>query len=230
MMKKIIAMFIFLPVVIAVSAQTSYMTTDSEMIFSFSEVTKSGLTVDTDLRWTIFYHTGTYINHDITGGFGVFYGLALRNIGFITNDEQIDANFYNVIKRRSYSLGIPVGLKLGSLDENSFLFGGAEYEMLFHYKEKRFVDGTRMFRNSDWFSPRTNRFIPSLFIGVNLKSQTAITFKYYLRDFMNRSFQEPGTGTRPYSQMGSRLFYISLSKKFRYERLKDLATVHVLSI
>jgi hypothetical protein len=229
-MKKIIVLLSFLPVVFCVSAQTSYRTTDSEMIFSFSEVAKSGLTVDTDLRWTVFYHTGTYNNHDLTGNLGIFYGLALRNIGFITNDELIDANFYNVVKRRSYSLGIPVGIKLGNLDDNAFLFGGAEYELLFHYKEKRFIDGTRIYKNRDWFSSRTNRFIPSLFIGVNLKSQMAVTFKYYMGDFMNRSFQESGTGTRPYSQMDSRLFYISLSKKFRYQRLSDLAKVHVLSI
>jgi hypothetical protein len=200
------------------------------MIFSMSDVSKSDIMQDSELRWTIFYHTAAYNNHDVSDNLGFFYGLALRNVGFITQDEIIGPASYSTVKRRSYSLGLPLGVKIGNLGSNMFIFGGGEYEWLFHYKEKRFEDGKKVSRESDWFSGKTNRFVPSLFVGLNFKSQVAVTFKYYLDDMMNRSYREPLTGNRPYSNMTSNIFYISISKKFKYNRLKELVNFQGVSI
>jgi hypothetical protein len=214
----------------AVDAQRSYITTDGEMIFSLADVTRGGVPLDSDLRWTVWYHSGTYHNHDITRGLGLFYGMAIRNVGFITHDEVLGGTNYSTIKRRSYSLGLPVGIKLGDLKRNMFLFGGAEYEWLFHYKEKRFLDGERIYRGRDWFSHQTNRFIPSLYAGINFPSQTAITFKFYLEDFMNSSYREPVSGIMPYTGMKTQVFYISLSKRFKYKRVRDIFTPTPLTV
>ncbi|MBE0673495.1 MAG: hypothetical protein IH591_02425 [Bacteroidales bacterium] len=230
-MKKGIVIIISLIIsVYAVQAQKSYRTTDSEMIFSMSDVKRNGVDLDSEVRWTMFYHTAGYNNHDITGTFGLFYGLALRNVGFITQDEVIGLTQFSTVKRRSYSLGLPVGIKIGDLDSDMFIFGGAEYEWMFHYKEKRFEEGEKVSRETDWFSKKTNRFVPSLYFGLNFKTQLSVTFKYYLNDMMNRSFRDPATGLRPYSDMDSRIFYISVSKKFRYNRLKEIVKVQGLSI
>jgi hypothetical protein len=211
-------------------AQRSYVTGDSEMIFSMSQVGKAGNDLDTELRWTVYYHSGTYQNHDINDQFGLFYGLAIRNIGFITQREVVGLNLFSTVKRRSYTLGLPVGIKLGNLDNNMFIFCGGEYEWLFHYKEKWFEGKDKVYRETDWFSRKTNTFIPSLFAGINFKTGFTLTFKYYLEDFMNRSYRDPVTGLRPYSDMESKVFYISLSKKFRYDRIKETIRSHVQSI
>jgi hypothetical protein len=93
-----------------------------------------------------------------------------------------------------------------------------------HYKEKRFVDGVKVYKEKDMFSRQTNRFIPSVYAGINFRSDLAVTFKLYLDDLMNRSYTEPVSGIRPYQNMESQLFYISLSKKFKYSRIKEIAS------
>jgi len=211
-------------------AQRTYVTTDSEMIFSMSQVSRPGLDIDTELRWTVYYHTGAYKNYDITDQFGLYYGLAIRNVGFITQNEVIGLNMLSTVKRRSYTLGVPLAVKIGDLGRNVFLFGGGEYEWLFHYKEKWFDGRERVYRETDWFSRKTNSLIPSLFAGINLRSGMTVTFKYYLDDFMNRSYRDPLTGLRPYSDMDSKVFYISLTKRFRYDRIRETIRSQVLSI
>lgn len=231
MMKKTLLLnllFIIAPLV--VFTQRSYITTDSEMIFSTAQVSLGGNELDTELRWTVYYHSGTYNNHDISDNFGLFYGLAIRNVGFITQKEVIGLNLFTTVKRRSYTLGFPVGIKLGNLTDNMFIFGGGEYEWLFHYKEKWFEGRDKVYRETDWFSRKTNTFIPSIFAGINFRTGITVTFKYYLEDFMNRSYRDPLSGLRPYSGMESKIFYVSLSKKFRYDRIKDTFRGQVLSI
>lgn len=230
MKKKLFFYVVLILIPLTAQAQSSYVTYDSEMIFSMSQVSRAGNYLDTELRWTVYYHSGGYHNHDLTENFGLFYGLAIRNVGFITQNEIIGANLFTTVKRRSYTLGFPVGVKLGDLNKNMFIFGGGEYEWLFHYKEKWFEGREKVFRETDWFSRKTNTFVPSIFAGVNFSSGVTVTFKYYLEDFMNRSYREPVTGLRPYSDMESKVFYISLSKKFRYERAKETVRSQVLSI
>ena len=206
---------------LAASSQKPYTTTDSEMIFGISDITKNGVELDSDLRFTLFYHTATYLNHDLSNNFGLFYGIALRNVGFITGDETIGIETYSTVKRRSYSLGVPLGFKVGSISDNTFLFMGAEYEWLFHYKEKRFVNDEKVYKEGDWFSRQTNTFVPSLFAGVTFPKGYSITFKYYLDNFMNTNYRD-AQGTRPYSGMNSQLFYISLSKVFKHQKIESI--------
>ncbi len=220
-MKKLILVALFVPITYFASAQKTYTTTDSEIIFGVSDITLNGYELDTDLRFTLFYHSATYLNHDISDNLGVFYGLALRNVGFITRDETIGSDLFTTVKRRSYSLGIPVGVKIGSISKSTFLFAGAEYEWMFHYKEKRFINDEKVDKYTDWFSKRTNTFIPSMFVGVTFPKGYSVTFKYYLDDFMNRNFRD-GSGNRPYAGMNSQLFYFSLSKMFRYDKFESM--------
>lgn len=214
----------------ALFSQRSYRTSDSEMIFSLAEADRAGNPLDTELRWTVFYHSATYNNHDLTSSLGIFYGFAIRNIGLITRDETVGTELFSTVKRRSYTAGLPIGIKIGDLAEGMFIFGGFEYEWLFHYKEKRFIGNEKVDKNTDWFSKQTNTFLPSVFGGVNLKGDVAVTFKYYLKDFLNKSYREPVSGLTPYSDLNTRIFYISVSKKFRYDRLKEVVKVQGLSI
>lgn len=220
MKRSILISLMIMTVLSAVSAQRTYWTTGSEMIFSFSDVSVDGVDRDTRLRFSMFYHTSSYINHDFTNELGAFYGLSLRNVGFITGNETIGSDNYDRVKRRSYSLGLPIGLKVGNIKSNIFFFAGGEYEMMFHYKEKRF-QGKDKLKQTDWFSPKTNRFIPSVFLGISFPGGRTVTFKYYLEDFMNRSYLDPATGLRPYQNMDSRIFYVSFSRKLRYKEIVE---------
>jgi hypothetical protein len=207
-----------------------YTTYSGEMIFQGSEVDRSGNHVPTNMRWTVFFHLGSYINFDFTDYIGMYSGLAIRNVGFISN-ENIDFDgtekFTKTI-RRSYNLGIPLALKLGTFDKHFFIFGGAEYELLFHYKEKWWPDGNGNRNNTkvkytEWFSDRTPTFIPSAFAGIQFPGGLNIKFKYYLQNFMNKDFRD-SDGNYPYSDLNVNLFYVSVSWNFSYNSVTRMWT------
>ena len=68
-------------------------------------------------------------------------------------------------------------------------FGGAEYEFAFHYKYKWWDNGEKH-KVSEWFSNRTNRFLPSVFAGVQFPKGFNIKLKYYLTNLLNPNFQK----------------------------------------
>lgn len=209
---------------IAFSQVNIYRSSGAEMIFSGADVAFNNTDVNANMRFTSFFHAEQMLNVDLGKYVGLFTGLGLRNIGFITDDLYQNSGFLNIadthpdwnketkIKRRSYSLGIPLALKVGSMKEQLFFFAGGEYEWTFHYKQKLFIDGEK-YKFSEWTSDRVNVFLPSVFAGVQLPKGMRIKVKYYMDDFLNPGF----TGVDfdeavDYSRFGSTgIFYVSLS-------------------
>ena len=112
-----------------------YSTSGGEMIFSFADVENSGGSISANPRFTGFFHIGEFWHFEFTNNFGLMAGFALRNIGMITKDDGIltqehvglfDENYDVKIKRRSYSFGVPLALKLGNFNRRAFVFAGAE--------------------------------------------------------------------------------------------------------
>lgn len=119
------------------------------------------------------------------------------------------------MKRRNYYIGVPLALKIGNLKNDTYLFGGVEGEFAFNYKEKVFVNENKLddLKFSTWFSDRTNAFMPSAFVGLNLKSGLNLKFKYYLRDFYNKDYT--AQGVKIYDNTKSQMFYFSLAMNIR---------------
>ncbi len=188
-----------------------------EIIFSFADVEYLGQNVPTNMRFTLFLHLGENLHYDFTDNFGMYSGWALRNIGIITEDNDIK------IKRRTYSLGIPLALKFGSFPDHFYFYGGGSYELFFHYKQKLFVDGQKI-KYSEWFSDRTPRFVPALFAGVQFPGGINLKFKYYLSDFLNSNFKGNDFGEIvDYSDFTkTTLYYVSVSFNLRNDKLKEL--------
>lgn len=190
-----------------------YITTGGEMLFQTSEVTSGGTDLQTNMRWTIFLHLGSYAHIDFTNNIGMFSGLALRNVGFITN-EGTEKKI-----RRTYNLGIPLALKVGLFDKKLYVFGGGEYEWLFHYKEKYWPnsnggrDGDKI-KSTKWFSSRVNSLIPSVFFGIALPGGFNVKYKIYLENYMNQSYAD-ANGDLIYQDLNVNVNYISLSWNMR---------------
>jgi hypothetical protein len=202
--------FCFLFVLYATS-QKVYTLSAGEIIFQSALVKQNNKDINTNLRFTAAFHFGEYVHVDLGNHFGLFSGIGLRNVGFITNENKIR------IKYRSYNLGIPLAFKLGSFKKNLYVFGGAEYEWMIHFKQKTFIDGEKI-KYAKWFSNRTPAFIPSVFAGFQFPAGIQVKFKYYLDNYLNHYFKD-GDGYNDYTGFDkTRVWYISMSFFIRNEK------------
>lgn len=183
------------------------------------------------LRFSMFVHLGQNIHLDFNDYIGLYSGLALRNVGFISNERLLDQNNllqdYKII-RRSYNLGIPLAIKLGSFDNHFFFYGGGELELQFAFKEKYWTSHNRSgskSKNTEWFGNQTNTFIPSIFAGVQFPRGVNVKFKYYLDDFLNTNYKNVNqkvSDLRRYKQ--TQLMLVAVSWQFETEKFFKKST------
>ncbi len=222
-------------------AQKVYSVTSGEMIFSLAntEFTQEfmdaypGASVSGNpLRFTGFFHLGQYWHFDFTNNIGLTTGLGVRNVGLISDetlpelfDPDANENYINYkIIRRTYTVGIPLMLKLGSFKDHIHLFGGAEYEMAFQQKEKYWTNthdrsGTKT-KSTGWFTDQFPTFLPSVVGGIQMPGGINIKFKWYLTDFLDHKSNAGNANTSGYlvsdltRYQTSQVFYFSLSWQF----------------
>lgn len=233
-MKRYILLLTLSLIFVALQAQDKniYMSTGGEIILSGADVNFNGTDVNTNMRFTLFFHVQQHINFDLSNNVGLYTGLAIRNVGLIMEDYyqnvgydvgQTDPNYNKntKVKHRSYALGFPIAIKLGSFDNNFFVYGGAEYEWMFHYKQKKFIDGEK-YKFKEWTSDRVNPWIPSWFAGVQFPGGFNLKFKYYMNDFLNKDFTGQDFGEDvDYSQFESTgIWYISLSTMIKWKTIR----------
>lgn len=217
MMKKLyslIAMSLVL-VTLAHSQNEVYFTSGGEMIFSFASIDNNGDESGNIMRWSPVINLQGMLNADLGDRFGLFTGLAVRNVGYIydnyTFQEMVGEDLQTIkVKKkfRTYNLGIPAGIKIGNLDK-LFLYGGYEIEFPFHYKEKTFRDEKKD-KFTAWFSNRVEQFQHGFIVGIQFPYGANIKFKYYLSSFHNTDYTE-STGNKPYENLNTNIFYISLN-------------------
>lgn len=190
------------------SQSQSYFSSGGEMIFSMATIDDNGSDDGNILRWSpVFNWQGIY-NHDINNNFGLFTGLAIRNVGYIYKN-YMDKEGHQVKKKfRTYNLAIPIGFKLGNL-KKTFLYAGYDFELPFHYKEKTFKDENKT-KTSVWFSDRVEQFQHGFFVGIQLPYGANVKFKYYVTSFHNQDYTE-SDGNKPYENLNTNIFYISLN-------------------
>lgn len=196
-------------------AQKLYTVSGGEIIFQSASVEKKtnvgNSNVNTNLRFTLFFHLGEYLHYDFGDHVGIFSGLGIRNVGFITDEGDTTAKF------RTYNLGMPLAIKIGSFKKNLFLFGGAEYEWMFHFKQKTFVDNTKT-KYTSWFSKHTPAFIPSVFVGLQLPAGFQFKFRYYLDNYIKEDYSYMST---PQGFNKTQVWYISISYQIRNNKIKE---------
>lgn len=212
-----------------------YRSGGGEIIFSGADVKFNNVDVNTNVRFTLFLHLQQWANFDLNNNFGFLAGGSLRNIGFIVEDlyqnvgfsgietDDPDINKNTKIKRRSYALGVPVGIKVGNFDKNFFFYAGGEYEWMFAYKQKLFIDDNKT-KYVEWFSDRVNPLVPSVFAGLQFPGGVNLKFRYYLKDFLNTDFQGSDFGRDvDYSDFqSSGIWYISVGIMLNNKQIKKL--------
>lgn len=181
-----------------------YTTTSGETIFSMANIDYKGNEASSVLRFSPVVNIQNMVNIDKSDHFGIFTGLAVRNVGFIYDVPGTNTR----MKYRTYNIGIPIGIKIGNLS-NKFLFAGYELEIPVNFKEKTFIDENKT-KNSVWFSNQVNTFNHTLMAGVQLPYGATLKFKYYLTNFFNKNYTR-SDGTKPYENSNYNIFYFSLS-------------------
>ena len=66
----------------------AYVTTGGELIFSFANVEQNGNSESSTMRFSPVFNLQVMVNQDLNKNFGVFTGLSVRNVGYITNDYK----------------------------------------------------------------------------------------------------------------------------------------------
>jgi len=206
------------------SSQEVYSVTSGELLFQLSETELGGVDVQDQMRFTLFPHFGEYWHMDFGNSFGLYTGMVMRNVGFIY-DENVPLQ---KTIRRSLNIGVPMALKFGSFKHHFYLYGGGEYELLFHYKAKRWDnhdrDGTKR-TQKEWFSDKTKRFVPSAFVGAQLPGGFNVKVKYYLDDFLNLDYfgRDLGVDNVSFANFTRhQMFYFSVSWQFRTDMIREI--------
>jgi hypothetical protein len=187
-----------------------YSTSGGEIIFSWAEASKEGLDATVITRFSPVLNIQYQLHRDFSERIGFFTGIGIRNVGFIYDDPtEVNTRY----KARSYTLGIPLALKVGNM-KGFYFFGGYELELPFNYKEKKFVNDDKVDKITTWFSDRTPSFYQSYFLGFQTPYGTQIKFKYYMTNFFNKNYAaNDGSGNTiyPYKDIEANVFYVSLS-------------------
>ena len=145
------------------------------------------------MRFTGFLNLEQAWHFDFTNNIGLYTGFGFRNIGLIIDDYRYNDMTqleYEKVKRRSYTFGVPLAMKVGNFGKNIYLFAGGEIELLFHYKEKYWLNDTK-YKSKEWFSNKTERWAPSVFAGLQLPGGVFVKYKYYFNDFLNHDYVDP---------------------------------------
>jgi len=187
-----------------------YSSTSLEMIFSFADIAVDSSNASNIMRWAPVLNIQYIYNFDMNKNLGFFVGFDMRNLGFIWKDDKGQR-----WKHRVYTVGVPLGIKLGNLKSGMFFYAGGQIEYAFNYKEKYFLNGSKEDKNVYWFTDRVNIFQASVLAGINFPYGFNIKFKYYFTDLLNtgyEAFDENGVKYKPYEAFSSsNIFYFSLS-------------------
>jgi hypothetical protein len=207
-MKKAILLIICCFGLLSAQAQgpDKYILSGGEIIFSFADI--SGNTgADNIVRFSPVFNAQAWRVYDWSS-FGLFHGLAIRNVGFIADFDDIKTR----VKFRTYNLGIPVGAKL-NLGRGFAVYAGYEFEIPFVYKQKTFENEEKTNKFTSWFSDRTPTLNHGLFAGFQFRGGMNLKFKYYVNDFFNADFEEVNDGvtSRPYENFNANVFYIAIT-------------------
>jgi len=188
----------------------AYVTSGPELIFSFANVEQYGESVSSVLRFSPTVNLQGMLNKDLGRNFGIFTGLALRNVGYITNDyKDSSTGIAHKEKFRSYNLGVPIGFKVGNLSR-TFFYGGYEVEVALAYKEKKYDGGDKIDKITGWFSDRQEIFQHGFLAGIQFPFAANLKFKYYLSEFHNQDYIN-NAGAKPFAGLKTNIMYVSLN-------------------
>lgn len=135
------------------------------------------------LRYSLFFNTGFQLNRTVSKNLQIFSGINIKNLGLIYRSDSL------VQKYRSYTIGAPIGLKIGKLNRQYLLLGGG-VDFPFHSKVKQWKKGDRgtKIKSRKWFSDDVNSMLVYGFLGYRFKGGLTLKAFYYPTNYWSESF------------------------------------------
>lgn len=189
------------------------------MIFSAARIDPKMANQSQAVRLSLWFNVGFTYNYNFCNTFGMYTGLDMKNIGYITKTTVLGTGEFTN-KRRVYALGMPLGFRLGNMKKRDYFFAGGGLDLAFHYKEKQWLGSrSNKVKFSEWFSSRSETFLPYVFAGFAYRG-TTIRFQYYPGSFMNQDYTTDmgGVTVKPYSGQKVNLMLLSIGRDIRYSR------------
>jgi hypothetical protein len=176
------------------------------------------------LRFSWFFNFGFTFNFNFSRHIGAFTGIDVKNIGYIVEDNDASTT-----KRRTYNVGIPVGVKIGNMArKKGYIFFGGGVDAPVNYKEKNFIIRAQKTKFNEWFSQRTPEVMPYVFIGTVICRGLSVKAQYYPNNFFNINYKAPN-GSQPYLNTNVHLYFLSLGAVMRYGK-RDLVKKHITDL
>ncbi|WP_222167268.1 hypothetical protein [Edaphocola aurantiacus] len=164
-------------------------------------------------RFTAFLHIGTTAHYNFNSHVGLFSGLGIKNIGFIEKFDNSDST----VKRRVYTIGLPLGLKVGNMFGTYGMIGGG-VDFPFNFREKGFVKRSNKQKFNEWFGQQTPAVMPYVFIGAHFKPGLNVKLQYYPTNFLNPDYVKTvnNVSTKPYAGYNVNLAMVTLGIDIPY--------------
>jgi hypothetical protein len=140
-------------------------TIDDQFIFSWRP-SNTGV-----VRFSYIANGGTHLYYNYTKNFGIMLGYTVRNVGHIDHNTVLDINNTQrtlVTKRRVYTAGIPLGIRLGNIQKRNYASLGGGLDIAVHAKTKAYYKDDKRatkIKASEYFSDQTNLFLPYGFVA-----------------------------------------------------------------
>jgi hypothetical protein len=157
------------------------------------------------LRFSTFFHIGCTVNYNLSQKIGVYTGADIKNIGFIEKDNGF------TYKKRVYTFGVPLGLRLGNMNKRNYIFMGGGLDLALNYKEKLWSKDIKKSKFSEWFGKETDLIMPYVFAGYTHKG-ISLKVQYYPNNFLNQDYtrMEMGVPTKIFAGTKVNLLLLSL--------------------
>ncbi len=176
------------------------------------------------VRFSYLINFGFTFNFNLARHFGVYTGADVKNIGFIEHNSA-----GATVKRRTYNIGVPVGIKIGNMaDKGSYFFFGAGADAPINYKEKTFVIRNQKTKYNEWFSNATPAIMPYAFAGFAMKNMISVKLQYYPGNYLNPNYTKDNA--QPFLGYDVHLMMVSLGFPMPLGKHGDMVKKHVADL
>lgn len=184
------------------------------MIFSTSMIDNNGTKSLGTLRFSAWFHIGFTYNYNFSKSVGIYTGIDMKNIGYIEKFDLLN----RTIKERVYTIGVPLGIRLGNMERRDYIFLGGGADLAVHYKRKYWDNTTKKQKSGEWFSERTEPILPYAFLGYARRGNT-LKFQYYFGNFVNENYLD-ANNIPMYKGKNVNLLLLSFGRDMNYKRKK----------